>query len=798
MNNYKQLAIRYLKMNKLRSNITILGVMVGTMVLYLILNLGWSSLLHERKMIREDRDYEIVLFTETSEQIDKIMKDDKVKNAKAGVYHDTDYYNPKKYDNALYINTTNPYRIDSYFQYFKNTYQVEGCLNSDLAYTYMQGNDYNETFIMVLSVLLLSFIFAIFCVGIVRSSIQMSTLEQIKDYGNLRCIGASKGQLKRLIYVEGAVLEIIGMIFGVIAASFISILIGYKLEWEAGFHVVPLIPIIIAFLGDWYFAMEENCKVVTELTPVSAIRGEYRIRKEKIKVRKKNIFGKLFGIEGDYAYKSIMRNSSRFYKTVWGLGICIASFMAVTGCITSLWSVQKDEEKRYQYYQVFFESPYFPQNSINDVQSKLPPVEILNNIGEMKGMTEAKRIYSSPVFLNDREDFYSRFSEDVLEFGGKEAHDKYGDNEDFSIHAYGEINCYGYDKTDFLRYKSVLTDGTLDISENGIVIVNGGETLVDDGQYLSSYYKYITYTNYKVGDTIDIVDMGKYRKLYQDKNKAILEEYEKKRKELEESRNTEMEDDEEFQNALGKLEDEYLGDKLWTCAKECYKQLLAEGAYHTYTVEGIVSEDANRMIDEFHIIVPMEQYYKITGTDESMSTGMMYHFDEFSTNEYCEALYAGGDYELDCWESGYPWVTSYFDEMKYMNYGIMAVILFIITMTTFNVINTMIGNLHLRRKELAQLRVIGVSKGGLMKIVMLEGVIESIVANGIGVVLGMFLSWGFFYLTLSITYGIQYKFPLVPMLAGLVISTCILCGSSFFALKNLKQDVAADLATGGD
>ena len=40
MKDYKQLAVRYLKMNRRRSLVTIFGAMIATMVIYCMLNLG--------------------------------------------------------------------------------------------------------------------------------------------------------------------------------------------------------------------------------------------------------------------------------------------------------------------------------------------------------------------------------------------------------------------------------------------------------------------------------------------------------------------------------------------------------------------------------------------------------------------------------------------------------------------------------------------------------------------------------------------------------------------------------------
>ncbi len=110
----------------------------------------------------------------------------------------------------------------------------------------------------------------------------MFTLEQVKDYGILRCVGSTKKQLKAIIYIMGAVLEGTGIGIGVVIGVVVSVIIGFAKDINAGFHVLPMIPILIAYFGDLYFVMNENCKLVTKMTPISAVRGEYRIKKEKI------------------------------------------------------------------------------------------------------------------------------------------------------------------------------------------------------------------------------------------------------------------------------------------------------------------------------------------------------------------------------------------------------------------------------------------------------------------------------------------------------------------------------------
>ncbi|MDE6760934.1 MAG: ABC transporter permease [Lachnospiraceae bacterium] len=830
MNDYRKLAVRYLKLNKKRSIVTVIGVMVAVTVLYTLLNLGWSALLGMRENLRNSQDYEIVFLTENQSQIEQIMADDKVKSGSVGQYYHYDYYEPKMYDNALYINTSNPYRMDAALERISSKYGVEGEINYPLAATYLQGGEGNTTVIVILLVLLISFIFAIFGVGIVRNSIQLSILEQIKDYGNLRCIGASKGELKAVVYIEGAIIELAGIIFGVAVGTIASLLVGHFMNpgslfvsfspsdiegnaFHAGFHWVPILPIIVAFLGDLFFAMEENCKVITNMTPVSAIRGEYRIRKEKIKVRKESIFGKLLGIEGDYAYKSIMRNPGRFYKTVWAMGIGIAAFIAIAGIGSSLNKIIRDEQEHYKYYHTFFENILDPEDTIDEVQSSLPSSDVLGELSNLAEVTDAKRMYSARLVLADMETYYKHYTDEYLtdSIAGKlykilyehyiqeglEGGLMFGSKDLF------DIACYGYDQEDYERYQSVLVDGTLDVSENGIVLVNHGrvEKSEEETESLSIEYIDVDYTDYKVGDTINLLDMQKLRTDISKELKDLTAEYEAEKEKL-----LGLSENDEENAAIMKeqadLEDEY-DEKKAKIIWECKERLINEKSYKTYTIEGIVKEDVNHYNTGAVLILPLERYFALTGTDESMVTGMQYHFEIFPVNKYNRIIYGeSGNYEEmlgnEMEGSAYPFIMETLRSAKHYLMGFLIFVVFVVMMTTFNIINTTAGNLHLRRKEFAQLRVIGVSKNRLMKMVLLEGVITTITANIVGIIIGYILSFGLFRLVITTLYSYQYHFPVAAALAGVLVSTPILCGSIYMPLKELKMDMAGDLSTGGD
>lgn len=823
MNNYKTLAIRYLKMNKKRSLITILGVVITTVILFTILNLGLCFLLAQREKEREIENYEIVLMTRTEEQINQILADERVKSAYVGPYYWYSYGHEELYPNALYINTSNPYRMNAIFDQMLDTYGLEGRMNSSLAWTYMQGYEGNLFTILILTVLLVSFVFAIFGVGIVRNSIQLCTLENIRDYGNMRCIGASKGQLKQIIYLQGAVLEVIGILAGCLLGTLATGILGWILKLSTGFHILPMVAILVVFLGDLYFAMSENNKLITGMTPLSAIRGEYRIHKEKFKLRDKNLFGKLLGVEGDYAYKSIMRNPGRFFRTVSAMVFGIGAFIAIAGVSNSITWIAKDLENRCQYFQIYFENTFDISGTIEQVQSTLPPVSELEKLTELDCITEAKRIYSSEIWLADVDSYYEKYKMDshIYEIYMEQVEDAPNDERAYlQMQHLSEIvaglYCYGYDDMDFQRYQSALVEGTLDVSENGIVIVNGGDVIDEESESLGTEYIYRTFSDYKVGDTIDIVNMQRFRSETSGQLETLARNFQEEQQQISE----EYRYSDDLQDRLDVCYRNYYHNER-VIIYDCWQKLIREGDYKTYTIEGIVNEDVNRsgmlIYGSLNVILPLERYFALTGTDETMNTGMQYHVSRYPNNKklynVCneirgstlvdfDDIYLFGsvityDYEDEYLMSSYPELMEGIRSLRNRLWSAGLVVVFVVSMAALNIINSTASNLYLRRKEFAQLRVIGISKKRLMKMVLLEGVITTVVADLLGILIGSVLSAGLYQIVTTL-FSVPYRFPFAAALIGILASLLLLCGSIYVPLKDLKQDMASDLTAGGD
>ncbi|MBR1599235.1 MAG: ABC transporter permease [Lachnospiraceae bacterium] len=831
MEHYTDIAFRYIRMNKRRSILTILGVSISVMLLYMLINLSWSYLLNFRTELRKTADYEIVLFTEGEGQINDILSDARVKDGTVAEYYQYDYHDPVTYENALYLNTMNPYKLDKIFAGLKSDYQVDGKLNEEMAAAYLQGSDSNMIYILILTALLISYIVAIFGVGIIRNSVQLNMLERIKDFGQLRCIGSTKRQLKWLIYLQGAVLELGGIILGTLLGVMGSLIFGAVAKWEhTGFHLLPMGFILIAFLGDLYFAMDENAKLVTGMTPVSAIRGEYRIRNEKYKRRHSFIFGKLFGLTGDYAYKSIKRNPGRFYRTIAAMSLGIATSMMIFGAMSSYYATAKQIEDECGYFHIYFDHAMKPWEIKDELISSIPSYGVMENVSRLSGVSEAKRIYDGYVPLADSDKYItSKYNEDYI------ASQSYQEDGGLGIYDYDDgssefigscLMACGYDDEDMERYKDYLIEGELPHNDNELLMVVYDEVGLYDKELDRLYKKPMRFMDYNPGDTIDIINVELFRKLAANETRKIKEESDRKVAELQDKADEALKNGDEA--AANRINDLDIGREQANCFIEeikvygkVYKELIEKGEYTTYTISGILNGDINQgkgrhIFDGIFtfskykrptLILPKEQYFELMGIDDEWISGMQYHFDRMNVKSYFDAIYeltAAGERPTDQFGE-YLYAISYYEEwVEYKQsfgrtmFAIGLIVFFIVLMSAFNTINATASNLYLRRKELAQLRVLGASKKELYKMVVFEGVIESLIAGLLGVVLGIVSSLGVYYIAIYGYYESHYVFPWFALIISVVAAALLLCGAVYVPLKRMGNDVASDLITAGE
>ena len=84
MEDYRELAGRYLKQNKRRSFLTALGCMIVAALLFAFLNFFCNWLDNRRADIRKEADYEILILTDDKNVIQEIVNEDFVRSAYMG------------------------------------------------------------------------------------------------------------------------------------------------------------------------------------------------------------------------------------------------------------------------------------------------------------------------------------------------------------------------------------------------------------------------------------------------------------------------------------------------------------------------------------------------------------------------------------------------------------------------------------------------------------------------------------------------------------------------------------------
>ena len=720
MENYTKLSIKYLKFQKKRTILTILGVALASGILFVILTLYFSNFINTRDALRKQADYEIVLLPEQNQDVSALLKQDFVKTAYRGKYYD--YYSSSYIENAIYINVKNPYRLDANVETIEQTYGVKAQLNQQLASYYLQGDTGNDTYIILLMFLLLSFVIAVIGVGIIRTTIQLNTMEQIKDYGILRCIGATQGQLKSVIFRMGCMQELLGILGGVVIGFPIAYLVGLSMNIKVRPHVLPFLYVLIVFIGDLFFVMDENGKLAKKISPIEAVR-EQTSGTRKVKARKQSIFGKIFGVQGDYAYKNLMSNKRRFLKTIATFALSIAAFITIATIFTSFVQMQKQIAPSYGEYQVYFFNEANDEETIDAVKSVLPNEETLTDIAQNKEVKDVKAVYAATMKAADFEEFRTHFTEDFRQetLEGQiverlETGEKYKD----SASPVDRVSVIGYGEEEYQKYASYLVEGTLDVDENGIVLVQNVEATLDEGMDDESY------------DAIKL-SWGNDKKVYE--------------------------------------------------------------------IQGIVRIDKDKLQSKGFVkcIVPLANYFRMTGLEKSDSTGVKCKLrsDNISaslTSKLVNVLdNSMGDYSYpDAIYSGALFSTS-ISAIKY----ILAFVIVILCVSSLNIINTTASNLYLRRQEFAQLRAIGVSVRELRKMVMLEGVISVICANVVGDVLGFAVMMPLAKAAL-VLFMVKLTFPIIGAVIGFVLSVLVMCGSIYIPMKRMTNRIADDLNAAGD
>ena len=197
----------------------------------------------------------------------------------------------------------------------------------------------------------------------IYNSFALSVGEQIKYLGMLSSVGATRKQKKKTLYFEGAVLGGIGIILGIalgllvtfisqsaMNAKIASIMEGYNDNIKYSTHISLWVLCLIVILGALtvFVSIISPVQKAARITAIDAIRKTDEI-KCKGKIRTPFIITKLFGFEGDIAFKNLRRNGRKSRTIIACICICAVLFLSCNYfCETFKEASNMDYELPYQ------------------------------------------------------------------------------------------------------------------------------------------------------------------------------------------------------------------------------------------------------------------------------------------------------------------------------------------------------------------------------------------------------------------------------------------------------------------
>lgn len=580
------------------------------------------------------------------------------------------------------------------------------------------------------------FVVVIVTIAVIYNAFQISVVERIKQFGLLRAIGATPKQIRKIVFKEATIIASIGipigLIFGVIAIYGISItfkLIGGSAENFIVPNVSPMILLLSFAVGllSIYVSALMPALFAGRVSPLIAISSRNSIKKDKIKRRKNVIIKKLFGFEGELAFKNTKRNRKRNSITVFSIVISITLFITFKYFtdIALIMNGSNNESNKINYSILLSNRAQQEKESIDN--------KLINNIKELNSVDKIYKVYNTNSFEAAIDK--SKEVKDIKEIGTVYKDITYEGKEKTEINGSMMV----YDNGDIEASKKYLQSGSLDIekinNENGVIIINKNQ--VYNGKTNKSYIGAVT--DLKAGDEILLQSI--------DNMTAEKEQFGSKEVKKVKVIATLKEDPFNFRGNASGL-------KIIT-TEEVAKKLAVPNSI-ALTGINIIIKDIN---NETAATSEIENVIK---TNPSLN--LINYIDQNNKTKSSMLM------------------------IQILLYGFVVVVSLI---GSVNIINTLTTNIILRRREFATLKSIGLTQKGLRKMIVIEGLLYGFMGSVYGCLAGLGLS----YLLFKSMHGIRefsYMPPWKAMIIAVIFALCIGYLSVLSPLRRINKDNLID------
>lgn len=241
-----------------------------------------------------------------------------------------------------------------------------------------------------------------FCIGIgtlvliatiatVYNAFSISILERKKAFSTLASVGATKGQIKKVVFIEAMMMSVvsipIGILCGTVALKLVFKIINTFLKESAigimNLHgVITLRVVLISFLVVFITIIISAlmpAHAAAKTSPIEGIRGQKDYKFKKVKSGR--LIKKIFGVEGQLSYKNLKRNKKKYRITLLSLVFSIVLFLTFT-------SIEGTFVKTFDIASGSFNYDFYIAGAITDgARKKINSVSNIEDITNLSFMT---------------------------------------------------------------------------------------------------------------------------------------------------------------------------------------------------------------------------------------------------------------------------------------------------------------------------------------------------------------------------------------------------------------------------
>lgn len=220
------------------------------------------------------------------------------------------------------------------------------------------------------------------CIVVIYNSFAISVMERKKQFGLFSSIGTTKKQLKYTVFYEALIVSLIGIPLGILSAylgiglvlKIVNYLLPNVFEFELSlvtyklFLIIPIIFMLITIFISAYIP----ARLASKISPIEAIRQNDDIKIKSKKIKSPKFIRKIFGVEGEIAYKNIKRNRKKYRITIISLFVSIVLFISFSSFVKYGLESSFDYSNLPKYdYIVTINGSYKFIDKINDISNQI-------------------------------------------------------------------------------------------------------------------------------------------------------------------------------------------------------------------------------------------------------------------------------------------------------------------------------------------------------------------------------------------------------------------------------------------